>query len=86
MDRLLLFLAELDQRKTSFTLHHWSDEAVTVQVYHPGKTYEIEFFEDGRTQVEEFVSSGVRDASIEELLAEWDEEERKAAHEEDLEQ
>jgi hypothetical protein len=53
---------ELDKRHIAYQLLIVRDTALMVSVALPGERWEIEFFEDGRTELERFVSQGVVDA------------------------
>lgn len=68
------FLSELDSRDLTYELLHTSWNAVMVQVFVQGSHWEVEFFSDGRVQVEIFRSDGkIQDESIlPALLKEWD--------------
>jgi len=52
--------AELDRRHVDYRLHIVRD-GLMVSVAVPGERWEIEFFEDGRVELERFVSQGVFD-------------------------
>jgi hypothetical protein len=43
LQKLLNFLTELDSRKIHYTLAHYREEAIMVQVAVPGQRWEIEF-------------------------------------------
>ncbi len=53
---------ELDKRHIAYQLLIVRDTALMVSVALPGERWEIEFFEDGRMELERFVSQGVVDA------------------------
>ncbi len=55
MQKLLDFLAKLEQRKIYYKLNSVRD-AIMVEVSVPGEYWEIEFFADGNIEVEVFKS------------------------------
>ncbi len=57
MQKLLDFLAELEQRKIHYKLDSVRD-AIMVEIAVPGQRWEAEFFADGRVEVEIFKSEG----------------------------
>ena len=59
LEKLLAFLSELDRVKIFFTLTRVRDEAIMVEIAVPGERWEIEFFGDGRVEVEVFESHGI---------------------------
>jgi hypothetical protein len=65
------FCRELDRRHITYDLRIVRDEALMMCVALPGERWEIEFFDDGRIELERFVSQGVVDApgALAELLA-----------------
>ncbi len=69
------FGRELHRRHVLFELHIVRDEALMLSVALPGERWEIEFFDDGRIEVERFVSRGVGEApdALTQLLAWFDE-------------
>ncbi len=69
MEKLLDFCAVLDHRKARYELSVARPEAVMVSLAVPGERWEIEFFSDGRIELERFVSQGVADAGPAELDA-----------------
>lgn len=50
--------SELDRRRANYELKIVRD-ALMVMVSVPGERWEIEFFDDGRVEVERFISQGV---------------------------
>lgn len=68
------FCRELDRRHVVYDLRIVRDEALMMSVAVPGERWEIEFFDDGRIELERFVSQGVVDApgALAELLAWFD--------------
>lgn len=60
---LLRFCSELDRRRMRYDLLHVRPETVMVAVTVPGERWEVEFFADGRREVERFVSQGVVDGA-----------------------
>lgn len=62
------FLRQLEDRHVSFRLDRIRD-SVLVEVVVPGEHWEVEFFEDGRVEIERFRSDGQIDnqAVLEEL-------------------
>ncbi len=69
MEKLLEFCMALDQRKAHYELLVARPEAVMVSLSVPGERWEIEFFFDGRLEIERYVSQGVVEASPAELDA-----------------
>ena len=69
------FCRELDRRNVAYELRIVRDEALMMSVPLPGERWEIEFFDDGRIELERFVSQGVAEApsALAELLAWFDE-------------
>ena len=69
------FRRELDRRHVAYEFRIVRDEALMMSVALPGQRWEIEFFEDGRIELERFVSQGVAEApsALAELLAWFDE-------------
>jgi hypothetical protein len=65
------FCRELEQRHIIYELRIVRDEALMLSVAVPGERWEIEFFDDGRIELERFVSQGVVEApeALAELLA-----------------
>ncbi len=61
MEQLLSFCAELEQRRARYDVLVARSNAVMVSFAVPGERWEIEFFEDGRVEVERFVSQGVEE-------------------------
>ncbi len=59
LEKLLGFLSELDRRKIFFKLTRVRDEAIMVEIAVPGERWEVEFFGDGRVEVEVFESPGI---------------------------
>ncbi len=84
MEKLLAFIDELDRRRIFRRLASVRD-AVMVEVHVPGERWEVEFFADGRVEVEIFRSAGgvlglaEAEAALERLLREDDEAEGKRA-------
>lgn len=65
----LLFLEELERRKIAYDLDHVRPDTLMVQVYVPGQRWEVEFYADGRIEIEVFQSSsGVTGVTYEGLL------------------
>lgn len=54
--KLLDFLARLDAAKIHYTLGHFRDETIAVEIAVPGERWEVEFFADGSVEVEVFAS------------------------------
>ena len=64
MQPLLDFLNRLAEARISYSLAHVRPETVMVLVAVPGERWEVEFFADGRTEVEVFTGSdGVHDGA-----------------------
>lgn len=75
VDALLNFCHALNARRASYELSIARDDAVMVRVVAPGQYFEIEFFRDGRIEVEPFISEGVTEASqakLDEILSFWE--------------
>lgn len=68
------FRRELDRRHVTYELRIVRDEALMMSVAVPGERWEIEFFDDGRIELERFVSQGVVEepGALTELLARFD--------------
>jgi hypothetical protein len=62
LEELLAFLSRLNARKIYYTIANTPfsarDEAIMVEVTVPGQRWEVEFFADGRVEVEIFISPG----------------------------
>lgn len=58
LKNLTSFLNRLREAKIYYGLEHDSDEGVMVLVTVPGQRWEVEFFWDGRIEVERFISTG----------------------------
>ncbi len=54
LEKLLRFLADLDERKIFHSLSRVRPEAIMVEVAVPGERWEIEFFGEGQVEVEIF--------------------------------
>jgi hypothetical protein len=52
------FLRRLEEARIHYSLAHFRDETVAVEVVVPGERWEIEFFADGSVEVEVFSSVG----------------------------
>jgi hypothetical protein len=65
------FCRELERRHVAYELRIVRDDALMMSVAVPGERWEIEFFDDGRIELERFASQGVADApeALAELLA-----------------
>lgn len=74
-NRLLSFCAALEQRRARYDVLVVRPDAVTVSLAVPGERWEIEFFTDGRIEMERFVSQGVeeRATALEDALRFFDE-------------
>ncbi len=57
---LIAFIQQLDEAKLWYRLECVRD-AILVMVSTPGTRWEVEFFEDGRVEVERFRSDGMID-------------------------
>jgi len=55
--RVLRFLDALDTAKIWYRLEHVRETLMVILAI-PGERWEVEFFEDGRIEVERFVSTG----------------------------
>jgi hypothetical protein len=58
MAQLLEFLRRLEENALSYSLEHNREDAIMVLVAIPGERWEIEFFQDGKVEIEIFGSSG----------------------------
>lgn len=58
MSRFFDFISRLDEVKIRHTLHRDRDDLMTVVAAVPGQRWQIDFFLDGRVQVEIFTSDG----------------------------
>jgi hypothetical protein len=69
------FRRELDRRRVAYEFRIVRDEALMLSVPLPGERWEIEFFDDGRIELERVISQGVAGApsALAELLAWLDE-------------
>jgi hypothetical protein len=68
------FHLALDRRHVAHQFRMVRDEALMMSVAVPGERWEIEFFDDGRIELERFRSQGVVQApeALAELLAWFD--------------
>jgi len=65
----LLFLDELERRKIAYDIVHVRSDTLMAQLYVPGQRWEVEFYADGRIELEVFQgSSGVKYVKYEDLL------------------
>jgi hypothetical protein len=55
-ERLLAFLNRLDAAGVIYSLAHTRQESVMVDLALPGWRWEVEFFADGRTEIERYRS------------------------------
>ena len=70
MNNLLNFLVNLEKKKISYRLEHNREDSIMVLIAVPGERWEVEFFGDGRTEIEVFGnSSGVHTATVNEILS-----------------
>lgn len=69
------FRRELERRHVAHEFRIVRDDALMMSVAVPGERWEIEFFGDGRIELERFVSQGVVEApgALAELLTWLDE-------------
>lgn len=69
------FCRELDRRHVTYEIQIAREEALMLSVAVPGERWELEFFDDGRIELERFVSQGVAEApgALGQLLAWFDE-------------
>jgi hypothetical protein len=73
LSKLLSFLNQLEERTIYYSLSHNTSDAIMVDVALLGVRYEIEFFEDGRIEVELFESSGdIEEREPEDILKAFD--------------
>jgi hypothetical protein len=67
---LLAFLERIGDHRLTYRLQHIRD-AIMVCVDVPGERWEIEFFDDGRVEVERFISTGtIEDENLLAILIE----------------
>lgn len=57
MDELIEFLNELENRKIYYLLNKVRD-SIMIEIAVPGQRWEVEFFADGKIEVEKFISDG----------------------------
>jgi hypothetical protein len=70
MNDFLNFLVDLEERRVSYRLEHNRQDSIMVLIAVPGERWEVEFFGDGRIEIEIFGNStGVHAATIEEILS-----------------
>lgn len=60
MRKLLDFLNKLEENKIYYKLGKVRD-CIMVEIAVPGQRWEVEFFDDGRIEIEKFVSQGMTD-------------------------
>jgi hypothetical protein len=74
METALTFCTTLQQRGARYEILVVRPDALMVAVTVPGERWEIEFFSDGRVELERFVSQGVeeRSSAVEDVLAFFD--------------
>ncbi len=74
LESAAVLCAQLDRRKAVYDLRVVR-EALMVVVAVPGERWEIEFFDDGRVELERFISRGVveQPTAPEDLLRFFDE-------------
>jgi hypothetical protein len=63
IENALAFCTALQQRKAPYQVLVVRPDAVTVALAVPGERWEVEFFTDGRVELERFVSQGVEERS-----------------------
>ena len=74
MNDLLNFLVKLEEKKISYRLEHNREDSIMVLIAVPGERWEVEFFGDGRIEIELFDNqSGVRTATVNEILSRLEE-------------
>jgi hypothetical protein len=62
MNKLLIFLNDLEKRDIHYNLEHNREDFIMVNVAIPGERWEVEFSEDGKVEIEIFKNSkGVLD-------------------------
>ena len=52
--------AELDRRHVKYDVVSVRDQALMIRVAVPGERWELEVFDDGRIELERFVTQGVK--------------------------
>jgi hypothetical protein len=74
-ERVLAFLRRLDQAQIYYSLSHYREDAISIEVVVPGERWEVDFLDDGTVDVERFVSNGeIYDESmLRELFAKYSE-------------
>jgi len=58
LEKLVDFLCRLDKYKIHYRIEHNHDDAVMVIADVPGQKWEVEFFTNGKIEVEIFKSDG----------------------------
>ena len=70
MQNLLAFLVNLEERKISYRLEHNREDSIMALIAIPGERWEVEFFADGKVEIEIFgKSAGVRAATVDDVLS-----------------
>jgi hypothetical protein len=63
--RLLDLLERLEGSRLHYSLGHFRDDSISVEVVVPGERWEVEFFADGSVEVEIFSSVGPAGIALE---------------------
>jgi hypothetical protein len=63
------FLVRLDNARIHYSLAHFRDETIAVEIVVPGEHWEVEFFADGSIEVEIFSSVGPEGIVLESEVA-----------------
>lgn len=71
LGKLLDFLSNLETNQVRYALAHARRDSLTVCVTLPGERWEVEFYVDGRVQIEKFQSSGTSDEGELEKAVGW---------------
>jgi hypothetical protein len=74
LSSLATLCEELDRKRVPYELDLVRPEAIMIKVAVPGERWELEIFDDGRIELERFVSQGVIDGinAISDLLRFFD--------------
>ncbi len=56
LKKLINFLNQLEDRSIFYRLNKVRTEAIMVELVVPGQRWEVEFMEDGKVEIEKFIS------------------------------
>ena len=59
LEGMIRLLNRLDEAKIYYTLAHTQEDAISIEVAVPGERWEIDWYVDGKIDVEIFQSGGV---------------------------